>query len=190
MLQMRNGFISQFPDGGVPLSSHKVSVNELYFFSYTFDKSTMSAANPPVHVTNVFSISRYGDGTWPFKNTMVNELKKLGGAGTVTIMGYYTTKDLAEEMRASFLRLAGKCGIAVKETNYKGKKASGSSSGNDFWDNSGSKKTKTPAKTKTNADDDFWETGNGKTNNTNDEPDVIPPSKKPSPKKDDDFWNN
>jgi hypothetical protein len=187
MLQLRNSFLAQFPDGGVPLSSHKVSVDELYFFSYIFDKTTLSAEQPVVAVSNVFPVARYGDGTWPFKTNVVAELRKSGAAGSVTLVGYYASKEVADQMRASFLRLSAKCTFSVKEIQYKGKKSSGKT-GADFWGN-GNKLAPTAAKDSVTTapvikkadDDDFWGGGAGKK--------VTKPETKKAVKKDD-FWNN
>lgn len=156
-LELRNSFLAQFPDGGVPLSAHKVGTNELYFFSYTFERNTIGAANPSINVTNVFPIMQYGDGTWPFKSTIVSELRKLGGAGTITLMGYYGTRELAQQMQTSFLQMAGKCGFIVKNTHYKGKKTSGATSnGDDFWETGKKKDATTEEKKPAVKKDDFW----------------------------------
>ncbi len=194
MLQLRNSFLGQFPDGGVPLSSHKVSTNDLYFFSYVFDKNKIAEGKPLISVSNVFSISRYGDGTWPFKATLQNDIKKLEANGAVTLIGYYASKDAADNMQKSFIDMAGQSGFMVKNIAYKGKKSSGSSSpGNDFWGNSNNQKnvviepdiliTEVPESKNKKPADDFWETGK-KTANPK-----PAPAKKPV-KKDDDFWKN
>lgn len=187
MIQLRKGFFNEFPDGGVPLSGHKVVTNELYFFSYVFDKTKIDAGPASVKVSNVFPIARYGDGTWPFKNNVVADVKKAAaGEGPVTLVGYYTTKEMADNMRTSFLNLASRCQITAKDIAYKGKKSSGGTA-TDFWGNA-PKKTKaagdstaTAEPVKKKADDDFWQTGAVKK--------AAADTTRKAVKKDD-FWNN
>lgn len=188
LIALRKGFFNEFPDGGVPLSGHKVTVNELYFFSYVFDKNKIDAGPASVKVSNVFPIARYGDGTWPFKNNVVGDVKKAAaGEGPVTLVGYYATKEMADNMRTSFLNLASRSQIAVKDIAYKGKKAA-SGAATDFWGNGVKTTAKTsgdstvvtvPVKKKT--DDDFWNTGGSKK--------AAADTTKKAVKKDD-FWNN
>ncbi|GEP97903.1 hypothetical protein [Chitinophaga cymbidii] len=155
LVSSRREMLKRFPDGGVPLSFHKVSVNDLYFFAYVLDTTDIRKQAPVAMLTNVFPVSRYGDGTWPFKNGLTGDLKKVTGAGKITIMGYYTTEKLANDMRAAFENIAGKCQVKVKHYTYKGKKSAAGNSNTDFWGNekSGEKNKKAaPAKK-----DDFWE---------------------------------
>lgn len=187
LIQLRKGFFNEFPDGGVPLSGHKVVTNELYFFSYVFDKTKIDAGATSVKVSNVFPIARYGDGTWPFKTNVVADVKKAAsGEGPVTLVGYYTTKEMADNMRTSFLNLASKSKITVRDIAYKGKKSSGGTAA-DFWGNSTKKaviagdSTAAAVPDKKKADDDFWHTGGAKK--------AAADTTKKAVKKDD-FWNN
>lgn len=190
LLQLRKTFFSQFPDGGVPLSSHKVTVNELYFFSYTFNNDHISHSAPLVTVSNVFPIAQYGDGTWPFKTGVVSDVKKTGAQGAVTLVGYYASKDMADQMRSSFLSLAKKCQMSIKDISYKGKKASGTA-GADFWGNAAGSKSRSGAdsasgkqSTAKAAQDDFWQTGKKDAkDNTPQKGSTTKPVKK------EDFWN-
>lgn len=157
VVSMRREMLKRFPDGGVPLSSHKVTANELYFFAYVLDSTDIQEENPVARVTNVFPVSRYGDGTWPFKNNITGELKNITGSGRITIMGYYTTEKLAKDMHAAFLDIAKKCQVGVKHYTYKGKKSTNTvSDDTDFWGNqkSGTEKDKKAAPAKK---DDFWD---------------------------------
>lgn len=185
MISLRTKFFGEFPDGGVPLSSHKVTVDELYFFSYVCDKDKVGADYAVIAVSNVFPIARYGDGTWPFKTSVVGDIKKTGATGTVTLVGYYADKNMADQMRTSFLNLAEKCKLGTKDIAYKGKKSSGG--GGDFWGNSTGKKAVAAGSDSTvivpavKKADDFWQTGGAKKEKTD--------STKKAVKKDD-FWNN
>jgi hypothetical protein len=131
----------------------------LYFFSYIFDKKNIEFSQSVIAVSNVFPIARYGDGTWPFKTNVVSELRKTGAAGTVTLVGYYASKEMADQMHTSFMSLAGKCSFTTKDIVYKGKKSSGKTGG-DFWSNGSgtpvaAKDTATSV-IKKEAADDFW----------------------------------
>ena len=81
------------------------------------------------------------------------------------MVGYYTTKEMADKMRASFIRMAAKSGMTIEDFIYKGSPRNNSSTATsiDYWDNteksSTTKKTKPiekksePAKPKL----DFWD---------------------------------
>lgn len=126
MIEGRKSFLAKFPDGNVPLSSHKVPVDTLYFFSYTFDKNAIENPNPQITLANTFSVAKYGDGTWPFKHSINSDLRKLA-PGENTLMGYYATRELADEMRATFIKLGKKNGFVIKDVKYAGRGRSGSS---------------------------------------------------------------
>lgn len=190
-IEIRNKLLSQFPDGGLPLSSHNILVDEVYFFSYSFDKSTIDKLSPVLFLTNLFPIAKYGDGTWPFKSGIMNEISNTGMQGSLTIMGYYTTLALAERMRNSFKALSEKSGFIVKEISYKGKKAPATGNGNtDFWGNE--VKTSTPGNTSKEPQNgtDFW--GNPVKPNAKDTVSKKTPKAKPSNTKtlQLDFWGN
>lgn len=161
MLEMRKGFLAGFPDGGVPLSSHKVPADELYFFAYTFDPRTIEAPKPKVVLTNTFAIARRGDGTWPFKHVINGEIQTLTG-GQNTLMGYYESKEMADDMRNAFVRLATKNGFVLQKIEYAGRPRGGAAARSgaavgtkaqpDFWGSpdGGGKKAKP------GGSDDFW----------------------------------
>jgi hypothetical protein len=162
MLEMRKGFLAGFPDGGVPLSSHKVPADELYFFAYTFDPRTIEAPKPKVVLTNTFAVARRGDGTWPFKHVINSEIQTLT-RGQNTLMGYYESKEMADDMRNAFVRLATKNGFVLQEIEYAGRPrrgaavagggaATGTKAQPDFWgspDGGGNK-------AKPSGSGDFW----------------------------------
>lgn len=170
--QLRLALLDEFSDGGVPLSSHKVSGHELYFFVYAYDTSTLMNKEAAIMVSNIFPLGRYSDGTWPFKNSILNEAKSskelqaTGNKAPLTMVGYYTTQQLAEQTRESFLRLAAASQLEIKPFTYKGKPsksgaaaetAESDDAGVDFWGNpvkkNGAKKEE-PAKSDSGVD--FW----------------------------------
>lgn len=178
MIEGRKSFLAKFPDGNVPLSSHKVPVDTLYFFSYTFDKNAIENPNPQITLANTFPVARYGDGTWPFKHSINSDLRRLA-PGENTLMGYYATRELADEMRATFIKLGKKNGFVIKDVKYAGRDRSGSSmaagssqggsagSAPDFWSKPDVEKK--PVKSEA----DFWS---------------KPDAEKKPVKSDADFW--
>lgn len=136
-LTLRQTVLAEFSDGGVPLSSHKVEVKELYFFAYIFDEKTIHINTPVIQLSNVFPVAKYSDGSWPFKTSLVNEISKSSQGGKTTLVGYYTTKELAEQNYASFKRMAEKSEFVIENFNYKGKPSkAGAGAETDFWGNS------------------------------------------------------
>src|SRR5690606_28419961 len=61
MLDLRNDIFKQFAEGGVLLSRHKVNIDKLYFFTYSYDGKTNAK------ISNVFPYAKYKDGSWAFK---------------------------------------------------------------------------------------------------------------------------
>ena len=167
-LELRNSFFTEFPEGGVPLSSQKVPVSILYYFTYIFDKSTMTNDSPEIFLSNIFTVAQYGDGTWPFKSGIISDIQGLKINGTVTLVGYFTNRDLAEQMRNSFLDLARKSDFTVSNISYKSKSVVNTGGANDFWDaketqiegNAGKGKLLigTPGVFRRETEEDFWET--------------------------------
>jgi hypothetical protein len=133
LVEMRRELLANFPDGDVPLSSHKINVDVLYFFSYTLDPRQIERAQPAVTVIATFAAHRRGDGTWPLKNIINEDIRKRV-PGENTLMGFYATRELAESMRASFIRLARQGAFQVAEVGYERKAPSGPVVGGvDFW---------------------------------------------------------
>ncbi|MGN6509914.1 MAG: hypothetical protein ACTHLD_10695 [Chitinophaga sp.] len=155
LLKMRNGLLKNFPEGGVPLSSHKVAADDLYFFTYVMAPAAVNEPRPKVLVSNVYRIQRYGDGTWPFKRTILGEIKKASGAKeNIVMVGYYTDESEAAQMHAAFVSIAKKAEMDTVMFTYKGKKASGSGSSANYW----GKDAKKPVKN----EDSYWNKGGNK----------------------------
>jgi hypothetical protein len=189
LLAMRTELLKKFPEGGVPLSFHKVPGNDLYFFAYVLAPGALNEEKTTVQVSNVYHVQRHNDGAWPFKNTIVNELKKASGAANNLVMvGYYTDQEQANQMHEAFVNIAMKSDMNILTFNYKGKKSSAAAGGanNDFWSGAAGNKPSQKATPKTNksnnksSEDDFWVGENKKP--------VKHPPEKPSQKKNDDFW--
>jgi len=167
IMNLRNDLFKQFPEGGVPLSRHNVNLDELYFFTYSYDGKTLAK------VSNVFPYAKFKDGTWAFKDKVTAESEKAAGS-KVTLVGYYTTKELAEKERNAFVGLLPQAEVKVTAFEVKGRKQEGTSNTSaDFWGND----TKTETKATQKKTDDFWEEAPTKTD------------KKTDTKKKDDFWD-
>ncbi|MBA5792710.1 hypothetical protein H1R17_01570 [Flavobacterium sp. xlx-214] len=167
---LRNDIFKQYPEGGVPLSRHNINLDELYFFTYWYDGKTTAK------VSNVFPYAKFKDGTWAFKDKVISESEKAAG-GKVTLVGYFTTKALAEKERSVFVELLPQAEVSVSTYTVKGKKWDGAENGaTDFWGNETKTETKQETKTTTpQKTDDFW--GETKT------------EKKTETKKSDSFWD-
>ncbi len=173
---IRKKFLEAYPDGGTPLSSQNIQANEVYFFAYSADEGNLSAEKCRVHVTDMFPVGRYKDGTWIFKNTLAGDIRQKTQQQKITLIGYFTSKEELAEKRSEFLANAGKLGFVVSDIKYAGKKTDQGGS-QDFWGNKTNSNTpadKTPAKK-----DDFWETGKS----------TPKTDTKKQPQKKDDFWD-
>ena len=148
---MRNDLFNMFPEGGIPLSQHKVKANEIYFFFYSFDESTINQTSPTIQLSNVFPIAKYSDGTWPFRSNLNNELSKLGLTGKMTLVGFYTTQQMAQDMHDSYTRLSNSSGMSITEVFYNGKPSTKTSSEINNTSNNNSQQGSTPLKK-----EDFW----------------------------------
>ncbi len=166
---LRNDIFKQYPEGGVPLSRHNINLDELYFFTYWYDGKATAK------VSNVFPYAKYKDGTWSFKDKVKAESEKAVSS-KVTLVGYFTTKALAEKERNVFVELLPQAEVQVTAYTVKGRKWDGAESGStDFWGNETKEKQET--KTTSKNTDDFWGDAPAKTD------------KKNETKKSESFWD-
>lgn len=196
LIALRNSFFDEFPEGGVPLSSQKVNTNKLYYFTYIFDKNTIEEYKPTIFLSNIFIVSQYSDGTWPFKSSIITDIKKLASNGTITLVGYFTTKELVDQMRNNFLQIAASSSFTITDINYKGKMTTSTTSSTDFWETNSKPKEPNPAGKATlimaKGDEDFWETGQHKKKMSEEKKKEEAKKKeevKTKTTKKDDFWN-
>jgi hypothetical protein len=170
---VRTELFTKFKEGSLPLSSTKVDAGTLYYFAYAYDPDHMDAETPVLYLSNIFPIGRYGDGTWPFKSTIVGEISNLSPYNE-TLNGYYLSEKEASVMQQGMANIFQKTDGAIQYINYKGKPAHGNiDQSGDFW---GTGDNKTKPELASNTADDFWETGSKKINSES------------SDKKADDFW--
>jgi len=137
-MDLRNQLLKTFPSGGTPLTAHKITLAQVYMFSYIVDTTILNNAISEVSVSNVFPVAQYSDGSYPLRTVVSDKLKGIAH-GEVRLVGFYADKNAAEQMRNSFINLAQKSELGIKQVTVK------STVGN----NSGSTATK----------NDFWETG-------------------------------
>lgn len=152
---MRNQLLRSFPNGGTPLTSHKVTLPEVYMFAYVTDMAAFDKEQSVVAVSNVFPVQQYSDGTFPYKTSVISKLKGYA-PGEVMLVGYYGEKDKAEQMRKAFVNLAAQSELTVKTFALKAPPGSSSvvsGASGDFWETG--KKDSTGAK-KTAVKTDFW----------------------------------
>lgn len=154
---LRNQLVKTFPAGGTPLTAHKITLPEVYMFGYVMDPGTIGSDISEVSVSNVFPVAQYSDGTYPLKTVVANRIKGIA-KGDVVLVGFYGDKKAAEQMRTSFLSLAQKSEMSIRQVTLKttGSSSSGtaSSASGDFWE-TGKKTTPTPADS-TKKKSDFW----------------------------------
>ena len=135
-LEMRKSLFSQYPDVKLPLSSQNFGQEELYYFGYSFDESKIDQDNASLYTTPVFQIHKYGDGTWPYKNEILEKLSNVNGGKIFKVVGYFIDKSMAEEQRKNFTTDAEKFKISNYQAQiYKMKESTNKSTGIDFWGN-------------------------------------------------------
>lgn len=199
LVDLRMEMLTTFPEGGIPLSSHKINVSEIYFFIYSLDESQITGQQPTVQVSNVFPWKKYTDGTWPYRTALDAELKNKGLTNKTTLVGFYSSQEMAEEMRSAYLKLAEMGKMRVENVALVGKPLNAAGGTNtktanqttDFWG-----EPTTPSSTKQQAApkqaaDDFWgepvkpEAGSSTKGKTSTQPATTP---KKNTNTEDDFW--
>lgn len=153
--ELRSQLIKSFPNGGTPLTAHKINLPAVYMFGYITDPLTINNEAADVLVSNVFPVNQYSDGSYPLKTVVAGRLKGVG-RGDVVLVGFYGDRNAAEQMRKSFINLAQKSDLAVRTITLKTAGAGTTTAGNgstDFWENG--QKTKNATDT-TKKKDNFW----------------------------------
>lgn len=155
-ISLRTKLVDAFPNGGLPLSSHRITAENVYLFAYITNKSQFGNENVEIAISNVFLVAQYSDGTFPYKNSILNQLNGFG-KGEVTIVGYYTDEATAKDTHETFTKLAYKTGMKVNPFSFKKEVTNTSSnaktSTTDFWETS---KKEQPKNEKKETKSDFW----------------------------------
>ncbi|MCE3225466.1 MAG: hypothetical protein K0S32_17 [Bacteroidetes bacterium] len=100
----RKYLLSKFTDGNMPLSSQTPNTDEVYFFIYNHNPQYLESSSTVFFVSNVFSVQKYKDGTWPFRDKLSAQFPKMNFNGNPwTLCGFYSGKEEAETQRQYFM---------------------------------------------------------------------------------------
>ena len=157
ILEMRQDLLKRFPDGSPPQQS-KFENNTIYFFAYITEKNKIQETKPLVTVTNIFPVSKFDDGTFPYKVSIMNKLTGIA-PGNINLTGFFESSERAEEIRKVFIKLAETSQLTVKQFQLKTNSTSASNTNktiaSDFWENG--KNTDSSQLKKQIKKDAFWE---------------------------------
>lgn len=157
LTNVRNEVGKMFPEGGMPLSNHKLDEPVLYLFAYSSNKNDWTKdMTVPIKISNVIPVYRYTDGTYPYLSNVKRTFEN-GGITAPVIVGYFTNRQMAEKYQQSLIGIADQArftvqlaNIKVKEKELPGKDADKT----DFWGDE-SKKEKGVKKNQ-QKENDFW----------------------------------
>ena len=136
LIASRKGLIAKFPDGKTPLSSQAAEANEAYFFTYSYDESTIESNAPVIYISNTFAVPKYPDGTWPFKSMMMENITKSVKIPGLKLSGYYMSQAQADQQQQFLANGARVYGFLIKDIYYASKKSTANSGvQTDYWGN-------------------------------------------------------
>jgi len=136
LVAARKDLIAKLPDGKTPLSSEAKDAKEVYFFTFSYQVATLVDDAPVIYISNVFSVAKYGDGSWPFKASLMENIAKTNKGLDLVLSGYYLNKNEAEQQQQTLMSGAYAYGFAVNNINYVSRKSSTTTNGNiDYWGN-------------------------------------------------------
>lgn len=137
LVRNRKSLIASAPDGETPLSYElEEGVTEIFYFVYSYQAATIENESPPIYISNVFSLVKYADGTWPFKTSLIENITKTNIGLDFVLCGYYLDKIKAEQQQQYFMNKANNFRFAVNKISYESKKPSQTTSGGlDYWGN-------------------------------------------------------
>jgi hypothetical protein len=99
LVSNRTKLINAYPDGKTPLSSEVKGATVIYFFVYSFDMSTIEGYKPKIYISNVFPLTKSGDGTWPYKTSLMDKITQANPGLKLVLSGYYLTEKEAIDSR-------------------------------------------------------------------------------------------
>ncbi len=136
LINNRKSLIAKFPDGKTPLSYEVKGTTEIFYFVYSYQPATIENNSPPIYISNVFSLVKYGDGTWPLKASLIENIAKTNKGLNLVLAGYYLNKNDAEQQQQLFISEANNFDFVVNKINYETKKSAQTTSGSlDYWGN-------------------------------------------------------
>lgn len=128
----RKSLLDKIPQATMPVYSQTKNASEVYFFIYSCDYFSLSNDNPMIYLSNIFTVGKYGDDTWPFIDKVKEKIALANKGFNYKLSGFYLTKEAADGELQELVNNAYKYDLTIK---------------NVFC---------TYAKTKTNSDTDFW----------------------------------
>ena len=158
IVELRNNLIKRFPDASIPFQLIKTKNEIIYFFSYIIENNKLEENKPIITVTNIFPVSKFEDGSFPYKSSILNKLTGIA-KGNISLIGHFESLEKAEEIRNVFIKLAESSQLTVSQ--FQLNKISQPSNGTlnktqtDFWEN-GKKIDSSQIKNK-QIKDAFWD---------------------------------
>jgi len=146
LIANRKAFFATYPVSKTPLSSQEGDQGNVYFFGYSYQQKDLENDVPQVHVSNIFSIAKYSDGTWPQKAGLTENVSRAVKINSVVLSGFYLSSADAETQQQAFFRKSDQLGFKINMIDYTAKKTEESISNTDFWGNPINSVAKTPAK--------------------------------------------
>ncbi len=168
IINNRKAVISNIPAAKIPQTYPATTGNEIYFFAYYTTTSSLESNNPEVNISNVFTVNKYSDGSWPLLPRLTEKVANNTKISAVQLCGYYANRLQAETGRNNLINQARSVGINATGIQYVDKGATASNKGNsgssDFWE-TGYKKQNIPATNSNPVKDekpakpalDFWD---------------------------------
>ncbi len=116
---------------------------------------------PEIYISDVISVSKFSDGTWPLKNKVLEKLNLSGDATGIVLSGYYNSQADAVEGQRYLAGKSKEYGFIVKSitgNNYANTKALSPANDN-FGKSTSSGSNAVPAKEPVNTKPklDFWD---------------------------------
>ena len=134
LINNRKSLIAKFPDGKTPLSYEVKGATEIFYFVYSYQASTIENVSPPIYISNVFSLAKYADGTWPLKASLIENITKTNKGHDLVLSGYYLNKNEAEQQQKFLINEANNFDFVVNNINYETKKYAQTTRGSlDYW---------------------------------------------------------
>ena len=169
LIMNRKKLILKFPDGKTPLTHEVKDSTKVYYFTYSYQPSTIEYNTATIYISNVFPLVKYSDGSWPSKANLLEDIAKRNTGLNLILSGYYLNKADAEYQRQTLVSGVKNYSFVVQSINYAGKKTEQTGDAStDFWGNPTNVKVEEPATQSTpssatpntanpsNTEVDFW----------------------------------
>jgi hypothetical protein len=115
LTDIRKEIGNMFPEGGMPLSNHKINAPVLYLFAYSSNKTEWNQDKVvPLTISNVIPVYQYSDGSFPYISNVKRTFEN-GGISDPTVIGYFTDQAMAERYQESLLKVANQGRFLISE---------------------------------------------------------------------------